>query len=256
MLAGAGPASRGTSQVCPFSRLARSEPARLLRRAAIAAMLMACGLSPRLDAGTIYSIDDGTTEISLGITPAGAGMMWMNHFTAVAGGTRVLAIDLMFGRPVIGGSGMVNGKPLSIYLWSDPNGDGSPGDAQVLASATGLTGNVDLNIFNRYVIGPVSLAPGSSFFAGAIYLESGSQFPASIDTGSANHQSWYAGWLPGVTPATHDFGAAASNLNNLGNFVIRVEADAPEPGSWVPGLVGSLGLASRRLRRSLAARLL
>jgi hypothetical protein len=110
----------------------------------------------------VYSADDGTAETSYGVIPASSAIVWMNRFTAAAGANVITAIDVAFGR-YFGGSGMLNGAPVALYVWSDPNNDGNPSDGQVLASATGVTANVDTNIFNRYSIGPVVVPVGSNF---------------------------------------------------------------------------------------------
>ncbi|HEY4933896.1 MAG TPA: hypothetical protein VII23_20210 [Terriglobales bacterium] len=173
-----------------------------------------------------YQYDDGTTESSIGVQPPNSSVLWMNGFTVKPGTTTITAIVLTFGRPVGGRSNLVNGQPVTLYLWDDPNGDGNPSDAQVLRSVSGVTANVDTNTFNVFPITPIKLPVGSHFFIGAILTEIGMQVPGSIDLTRREHNSWVRGWGPGIFPDPNNIGATI-NLDNTsvpGVFMIRAEA--------------------------------
>ena len=87
-----------------------------------------------------YLVDDGTHEDSIGIT-AGARLAAINHFTVVAGAEKIDAIEVAWGN-------CAAGIAATVYVWEDPNGDGDPTDAQVIASAATVTANVDTDVFN------------------------------------------------------------------------------------------------------------
>ena len=73
----------------------------------------------------VYAYDDGRAEYFFG--PGGPpSAVWLSNFKIEEGKERIVAIDIMFGY-------VPYGKPHTIYLWSDPNGDGEPSDARVLA---------------------------------------------------------------------------------------------------------------------------
>jgi hypothetical protein len=149
----------------------------------------------------------------------------MNGFTVQPGATTISSIALAFGRPTFGGSNLQNGQPVTIYLWSDPNGDGDPSDARVLRSVRAVTANVDTNTVNLFPITPITLAVGSHFFVGAILTEVGMQVPGAIDLDVQMHNSWMRGWGPGITPDPNNIGATI-NLDNTsvpGVFMIRAQ---------------------------------
>jgi hypothetical protein len=89
-----------------------------------------------------------------------------NHFTAVAGGQTIESISIAW-------SGF-GGDPITVKLWSDPNGDGNPNDALLLSSVAGVTANpnnvLGPALFTTYDIPDVTLFVGQSFFVGVTVL--------------------------------------------------------------------------------------
>ena len=77
--------------------------------------------------GRLYQWDDGTYEYPIGIG-GGGYLAWLNHFTVVGTAGHITRINVTFGT-------ISAGWPFTVYLWSDPNQDGDPNDARVLASA-------------------------------------------------------------------------------------------------------------------------
>jgi len=87
-----------------------------------------------------------------------------------------------------------NGLPVTVGVWSDPDGDGAPYDATPLAL-------VDITIEDAPQAGlqyvtlptPVTLAVGEGFFVGAIMTrDTGPYFPATTDIRDASTESWFA----------------------------------------------------------------
>jgi hypothetical protein len=111
--------------------------------------------------------DDGTAEIVLG----GFGLdpqplLWANPFDAgTASVISAVSVALYDDGEI------AVGDPITVYLWSDPNNDGVPDDAVLLAQATSTIGVLsDLiggpEAFNQVPITPTRVSGG--FFAGAI----------------------------------------------------------------------------------------
>ncbi len=186
-------------------------------------------------APTPHAYDDGSTEDAKGIRygggPANTSIAWMNGFTVQAGHEIISQISLTFGTPTRP-SGLANRQPVTIYLWSNPNGDGNPVDAKVLRSARGFTRNVDTDTFNVFPITPITLPAGTNFFVGAILRQRGFQAAASVDLNSSDHNSWFRGWSPGIIPDPNNMGfneydePAFVNLDSTGEpgaFMIRAK---------------------------------
>lgn len=132
-----------------------------------------------------YVWDDGTHESSIGI-PNGGYVAWINHFVVEPQAETIGAISLTWGQ-------VADGTPATVFLWSDPNGDGDPTDAQVLASATTTSSNGDTDIFSTVDIADTFVGPaGTSFFVGAILLHQAGELPIPRDQDTASGQSWWA----------------------------------------------------------------
>jgi len=204
-----------------------------------------------------YQLDDGVAENSIGLT-SGGNFVWLTKFTVQANKTLITNIRAAFGTPLT-----ITGLPATAYLWSDPNGDGSPADAQVLASAVGVAvGNTGVPInaptFVDFNIPDTNRPVGSNFFIGISMNHLAGQFPAAIDQTAP---------LPGAGVTWGAFGATPNSVdpNNLGassltdfftlsssglhgKWLVRADAtNVPEPVSL--GLLGLGGLVALRRRR-------
>jgi hypothetical protein len=177
-------------------------------------------------AGYTYAYDDGTHDNSLGLTYGGT-IAWMNHFTVVAGGEKISSISIAYGS-------IADGTPVTIYLWNDPDGNGNPGDGQVLASAAAVVADADTDVFHVIAIPETNVGPaGTSFFAGAIITHPSGSYPASFDDTTSAGQSWICGNASG-TVDPNNLGAAPVAPTTIdavgypGNWLIR--ADSPAGG--------------------------
>ena len=157
-----------------------------------------------------YLLDDGTHELANGV-PNGGDTGWLNHFVVQTGAGKIGAISLTWGQ-------IPDGTPATVYLWSDPNGDGNPTDAQVLASASTSSANADTDIFSTVDITDTLIGPaGTSFFAGAIVSHQAGERPTSLDQDTNSGQTWVMG--DDVNPLDpNNLGAAGflppTNTNN------------------------------------------
>jgi hypothetical protein len=142
----------------------------------------------------LYAYDDALPEFW--VSSDAPNMAWLNNFTVEEGKDRIIAIDVMFGL-------VPEGTPHIIHLWSDPNGDGNPDDAQALASIpTGAVSPGEAFVYTRIDIPDIDLAPGASFFVGAIIngFTAGSEFPAPKDSTPPNGKSWLVGRFSAIDP--------------------------------------------------------
>lgn len=171
--------------------------------------------------------------------------MALNSFPTVLGSNIINSISIAWGgaAPVAA----LNGLPYTAVLWSDPNGDGSPTDAAVLAMAPGVIASNGTNTFITTPIPPtVVLTP--NFFVGFVITHAAGLFPAAFDQTAP-------------TFSNRSFIAAGSDPNNLsgaitiesaglvGNWLIRADA-VPEPSTWAMlGLGASLLAAGKRFSR-------
>ena len=133
-----------------------------------------------------YLIEDGTRDGNYGFGSI-AEVLWMNRFTVEPGAEWIGEIRVVLGN-------VVANEPYQVALWSDPNNDGNPTDAQLLVTANARAANGNTSIFNEIRIDPTYIgAPGTSFFAGVIYSDRyGNQFPVGVDTSTFSQQSWVA----------------------------------------------------------------
>jgi len=210
----------------------------------------------RLSQAATYSIDLGTAVAALGDT-SGWSAAVLNHFTAAAGSLTIDSISVVFGSPA-GGNGLAGGEAFTVVLWSDPNGDGNPGDAVVLGSASG-----NLSVFNSpssqaqsTSISPVTLAVGQSFFAGVAYSNYGANVnPGGVAPSATPGESWlaYNGPLGPVDLNNLSGSAALGTLGSLvplagaNSLVSMIRANGvPEPATAALAGLGLLTLNRRR----------
>src|SRR6478672_4424449 len=103
----------------------------------------------------VYQLDDGTMEDSVAF---GNGLqnfesLWFNHFDVIAGQTSISTVSVAWGTPIAPDPSQ-NGTPVTIAVWSDPNGDGSPTDAVLLGSVAGTVQNSSTDTFVDYTFSP------------------------------------------------------------------------------------------------------
>ena len=139
------------------------------------------------DGPLVYRRDDGTAEVY--VSSDAPNMAWIAQYTVLDGGERIKAIDVLH-------AAMPVGFPVDVYLWSDPNGDGNPSDARVLAHVATTIQFPDSNTYERVEVPDVYVGEaGTSFFIGAIVhnFTLWQDFPGAKHNSGATFTSWLVG---------------------------------------------------------------
>ena len=138
-----------------------------------------------LDVVEPYAVHDNTAEESVG-TGQNGWFAWMQHFEADESRQQIDRIGIDFAP------GVAN-QQVRVTLWIDPDGDGNPVDAVRLRTQNrqvqqpALTG-LQFFRFNP----PISVEPGTSFFAGVYMQLSENAYPAAFDESDFDLGSWVA----------------------------------------------------------------
>ena len=157
-------------------------------------------------------------------------------------------MQTMFGHA---SASVLNGSPLTVGVWSDPNGDGFSGDAVLLASAPGTISGAGTFTFSSYPFAsPVTISSPRFFIGYSLSV------PASVFVGSYDfdtplpNTSWIKFPASNMTDLSSPFNV---NASQPGVLMIRAEVAAvPEPAAAACHLVlgaGAVGLIGRRQRR-------
>jgi hypothetical protein len=174
-------------------------------------------------------IDDGTAEDAVGFGNGGQNFesVWINQFEVIPGQTTITSLDIAWGTPFFPED--IDGTPVTIGIWSDPNGDGSPTDGVLLGQVSGTIENAGTDTFVNYTFSPAVALPGgaTSFFVGDLTpMNNGPEhFFQGIDQNSTFfRQSWVVANSSG----------ADVDIDNLGNNdFIGIIDDFGIPGNWL-----------------------
>lgn len=131
-------------------------------------------------ASTLYFMDDGTTDQSLGRTNGGIFCWLQAYDTRPASPYDVItSLELAHGLPAAPGQAMPNGTPFQACVWEDPNDDGDPSDAQLVAMQIATVSGVDTQALQSVSIPPTTVR--GIFFVGEVMAHQANRFPASRD---------------------------------------------------------------------------
>ncbi|MFM1822554.1 MAG: hypothetical protein RI967_820 [Planctomycetota bacterium] len=137
-------------------------------------------------------------------------MAWLNRFNVEAGADKVVGIEVLWGI-------MPLGTVVDAYVWTDPDGDGNPRDAEVLWTGQATVGQTDALSF--IPVPEIDVGDdGASFFVGFIMPVTDQDFPASLDIDGVPtpDRSWGVGsWTP-IDPNDLSFNAVEfGTINDL-----------------------------------------
>ncbi len=178
---------------------------------------------------SVYMLDDGSAEDGVGFGNGAQNFesLWMNQFNVISGQTMITTVSVAWGTPLFPDPSN-NGTPVTIAVWSDPNGDGSPTDAVLLGSVAGTIQNEGTDTFVNYTFNPpVDVSAFTSFFVGDMTpMNNGPEhFYQGLDETPPSHmRSWIA--------ANGD--GSAVDINNVGNNDLIGTIDSfGLPGNWL-----------------------
>lgn len=182
--------------------------------------------------GCEYAVDDGALENAIGMAgPHGGSFGWLNAFTTSSSECSVVrAVEVVWGSPTMA---LANGAAARVHVWEDPNDDGNPADAVLLADVDVIISRAGTGLFVSHAIPPTQVS--GVFFVGASTRHTSAQRPAALDQTIPRVDppvSWSAG----------NNGFSTFNAHNLlANDGARLEliADSGFPGEWLVRASGS-----------------
>ena len=205
-------------------------------------------LPSAVHAATIYSVDDGTAETSVGHGNFG-DFMWGNYFTVVPGGNIVTELEIAFSS-----SGVSVGTAFEALVYEDLDDDGDPTTGLSLLTRLNSTVQNPQSVpgamtFETHDI-PDTVVSGG-FFIAVFMAGTNNPYPAPFDQTSDAGVGWFAeNDTTGALDTNDPFGTATlsgqpASFGLPGNFLVRAMA-IPEPGSALLIGAGLIALAMRQ----------
>jgi hypothetical protein len=171
-----------------------------------------------------YQIDDGSAEDAIGLT-AGGDTICLNEFKVIAGSEAISSVSIAWGTPAFPDP-TLDGLPYTVAIWSDPNGDGDPGDAVLLTTASGVVSNQGTVTFLTTNISATIAT--QNFFVGFLITQAAGQFPAAFDESNPlSNRSYIAGGAQGNINNLNDNDLPVAPIESfglIGNWLIRADA--------------------------------
>lgn len=173
--------------------------------------------------GPCDTLDDGTTENSVGTGNVNHDILWMHSLGQVGQTTEVNSISTAWGTPLFGGGNAPPaGSPARVGIWSDPDNNGDPTDAVLLMEVNTTIANPDTDMFQTVNLG-IGVVVTDKYFIGASC--SGGTFQAPLDQSSGPGAG--AVWIVGST-------SGPLNYSNLaGASIPPTDEDNIAPGHWL-----------------------
>lgn len=195
---------------------------------------------PQMLDDNVYKWDDGSSEDAIAFGVQGvnnAESAWFNQFTVVAGAETITSLDIVWGTPANSTpANQLNGQPVIICIWNDPNNDGNPNDSTLIASVNGTISSANTDTFVTYTFDtPVNIGPaGTSFFVGDVTpaYDQGELFFQGIDETNPQGHSWVAG---------NSTGDPVDYMNLGNNDTLGTIDSFGLPGNWLIRANGTSG---------------
>ena len=149
----------------------------------------------------VYALDDGLFDGGVGTDQP--HIAWLNHFVVQPGGEVLTGVDLQWGS-------VADGIAADLGIWSDPDGDGDPADAVLLASVPVVTEGGFSGAYRAVELDDVLVgSAGTGFFIGiwGTWPLAPDSYPAAFDTSDPDGASW---WIASATRIQPDSLASGS----------------------------------------------
>jgi hypothetical protein len=151
----------------------------------VPSLLVASVFAQNADASALYALDNlganpNTSLWAFGLTPRAdyqgkvtGDFMWMNSYRVEEGGEILNSISLTWGLPnsakgSTGFSNLAEPQLASLLIYGDPNGDGNPNDANLLAQSDVYITGADSSALTKVMITPTQMQVGQNFFVAAL----------------------------------------------------------------------------------------
>ncbi len=171
-----------------------------------------------------YQIDDGSAEDAIGLT-SGGDIISLNEFKVIAGSENISSVSIAWGTPAFPDP-TLDGLPYTVAIWSDPNGDGDPGDAVLLTTASGIVANQGTDTFITTNIS--ASITTQNFFVGYLITHNAGQFPGAFDESNPIfNRSYVAGGASGNINNLNDNDLPVAPIESFGlfgNWLVRADA--------------------------------
>ena len=180
--------------------------------------------------GITLQIDDGTAETAIGLDNGG-DIIALNWFEAYpVADLPITSVSIAWGSPYLPDPSL-NGLTYTAVIWSDPNGDGNPSDAEVVAVGPGVVSQEGTDTF---INTGFNLSPPLYFFVGFLIHHNAGQLPAAFDETPPTYsdRSFVAGGAHGNIYNLNDNDlpvAPIENSGSVGNWLIRAVQGGPTP---------------------------
>ena len=159
--------------------------------------------------------DDNTSENSVGLT-AGGGLVWLQRYGAAGGSSTINSVSAAYGTPLFPSATPLTGTPVIACVWDDPNDDGDPTDAVLVAQVSSTVVNDSNDLFDVYSFSPPVSVSGI-YFVGVSLTHAAGLYPMSLDQTGCPASSNGRAWLAGNTAGPADITTLTNNNVALGD---------------------------------------
>ena len=199
---------------------------------------------------TVYVVDSSSLVGSAvsGVSPiGGSGIVCVNHFSILAQYSTITDVTVQWNGLMFGTTYFTAG------IWSDPNMDGNPSDAVLLATSALIPAIAGTFVQQVQFPSPQYIGPeGTSFFVGVYWQESAQQgvdlFMGKVPPLLGQYSSWTKSFS-GTAPDPYNLSGASVYQGTHRAFVIRPTGVVPEPSIGLLFATAAWQLTWRRRTR-------
>jgi hypothetical protein len=138
-----------------------------------------------------HRYDDGSSEDGVGFASVNGDLAWLHQFDVAGSVETIVSVSAAWGSPGFPRRTPPEGTSARIFVWDDPDRDGDPTDAVLLAVEDVTVQNVDTGVLNEYQLATPVQISGSLFVGASIHVSAG-QYPVPVDADTPNAgQAWF-----------------------------------------------------------------